>query len=106
VAAFVKDAPLHRIGFKPCSISGKIIQAKFIHAPREPLAYLAAHLAETRPVQVELRQRPLQKGCAIRFVHWAPGSSSLAVIVNRRPTWTLCHLHLKRPNDRKNFWFL
>ena len=48
---------------------GKIVQLEFSDAPLEPLANLALYLTEARPLQVELRQRPLQKGYAIHIVH-------------------------------------
>ena len=39
------------------------------HPLLQALAHLSSHLAESRPSQLELRQSPLQEGCAIRIVH-------------------------------------
>jgi hypothetical protein len=65
VAAIVQGAPFCGVGFEARPIRGEVCQLKFANAALEPLADLAVNLAEAWPVQVELRQRPVQKLYAI-----------------------------------------
>jgi hypothetical protein len=71
VATFVENAPLRRIGLKPGPVSREVGKPEIVHAPLEPVANLAADLAESCPAQAELRQRPLQEGRAILVIHRA-----------------------------------
>ena len=79
MTALVENDPLGRIDRKPRSIGGKIVQLEFSDAPLEPLANLALYLTEARPLQAELRQRPLQKGYAVHIVGQASASAVMTV---------------------------
>ena len=61
MAAFVEEPPFLRVGFEPLAVVGEISELEFGHAPLEAFADLSAHLAESRPAQVALRQGPLEE---------------------------------------------
>jgi hypothetical protein len=65
VAAVVENLPFRGLGLETRAIGGEAIEAQLADAPLDPLADLAAYLAESRPPQVEARQSPLQESRAI-----------------------------------------
>jgi hypothetical protein len=69
MAAFIEGPPLCRIGLQPAAVGCEVAKAEFADSPLQAFAHLAAHFAEAAPPQVALRQRPLEKGCAIAIVH-------------------------------------
>ena len=68
-ATVVKGSPLRRIGLQPLSIGREISEPEVSYTMCNPPVDLAAHLAETGPAQIEVRQSPLKEGYAIGVLH-------------------------------------
>ena len=98
MAAAVDNLPLGAIILQTCSIGGEIRKLKVMHAPLEAFADLAAHLAETWPAQVDLRQRPLQEGRAIRIVHAI--ASSMSMRPHKNKVGAVCSMPIDRRRTR------
>ena len=71
MATFIEGAPLCGIDLKSLSVCSEVRELEIGDTSREPFANLAAYLAIARPAQIELRQRPLEKGYAVAILHSA-----------------------------------
>jgi len=89
VAAVIEGAPLRLIGLKPTAVGRKVVKSEFVDSPRQALADLTANFAKAGPVQIALRQGPLEKGGAIAIVHRFPITAACGPLVcssaERRP---------------------
>jgi hypothetical protein len=81
VAAVIEGAPLRLIGLKPTAVGRKVVKSEFVDSPRQALADLTAHFAKAGPVQIALRQGPLEKGGAIAIVHRMPITAACGPLV-------------------------
>jgi hypothetical protein len=85
VAAFIESAPLRRITLEPSAVGYKAVKAEFADSQLEAFADLAAHLSESGPAQIVLRQRPLEKGGAIAIVHCRLSPLATRAFAHRPP---------------------